>query len=204
MTLSHTRDGSGRCSRRDGKKLLASSSHHSTFNIEIMKRSLSGTNYNSLLRPLLQPSSSTGLEDRPPPPPAPTQMQHQQRRGGLFTKQQPHPLQNVFMGSFNDTENVSKFDVERRQRGIENLTSNYGSDERKQNLTQSPAHKNITNNVSPTAVQQRLYKIQQSSELEAKPDASATTVSIIHCNTCRYNEISFYVELLLLFKIKNV
>ena len=180
MTLSHNRDGSARLNRKEGHKMV-SSTPHSSFNIAIMKRSLSGTNYNSLLRPLLQPSSSTGLEDRPPPPPAPTQMQHQQKRGGLFTRLQPHHLQNVFTAGFGDSENIGTFDVEDRQRGVENLINNCRSDERKQNLTQSSAHKNISNNVSSTSVQRRLHQIQQSSELAAKPDAS-TTVRAKCCN----------------------
>ena len=149
-----------------------------------MKRSLSGgANYNSLLRPLLQPSSSTGLEDRPPPPPiAPTQLQHQQQnRGGLFARS--NPTSNVFGSSFVDSESISNpFDVKERQRGegVDNLINNCRSDERKQNLTQSSAHKNISNNViTSTSLQQRLHQIQQSSELATKPDVSMTVSKVL-------------------------
>ena len=184
MTLSHTRDGSGRLTRKSGQKLGPSSSaQQSTFNLASMKRSISGTNYNSLLRPLLQPSSSTGLEDRPPPPPlAPTQLQHQQQnRGGLFARS--NPTSNVFGSSFVDSESISNpFDVKERQRGegVDNLINNCRSDERKQNLTQSSAHKNISNNViTSTSLQQRLHQIQQSSELATKPDVLMTVSKVL-------------------------
>ena len=172
MTLSHTRDGFGRLNRKDVQK-VGSSAQHSTFNLALMKRSFSGTNHNSLLRPLLQSSSSTGLEDRPPPPPAPTQVQHQQKRVGLFTRIQSHPNQNAFTSTFlRDPESISKYEVDESQRGgVPNSINNCrSSDERRENLTQSSAHKNISN------VQQRLHHIQQSSELATKPDVSMTVI----------------------------
>ena len=176
MTLSHTRDGFGRLNRKDVQK-VGSSAQHSTFNLALMKRSFSGTNHNSLLRPLLQPSSSTGLEDRPPPPPAPTQLQHQQKRNGLFTRIQSHPNQNAFTSTFlRDPESISKYELDGSQRGgVANSINNCrSSDERRQNLTQSSAHKNISNNVTSASLQQRLHHIQQSSELATKHDVSMT------------------------------
>ena len=153
------------------------SAQSSTFNLALMKRSFSGTNYNSLLRPLLQPSSSTGLEDRPPPPPAPTQTQHQQKRGGLFTRIQGHSNQDAFTSTFlRDSESTSKFEVVERQRGgVENSINNCrSSDERMQNLTQFSMNKNTSNNVTSTSAKHRLHHIQQASELSTKPDIPMT------------------------------
>ena len=179
MTLSHSRNESNRMNRKEGNKPISPSQH--PFNVGLMKRSFSGSNYGSLLRPLIQQSSSTGLEDRPPPPPAPTQIQ-QKRGGGLFTRLNPHQFQNVFTpGVFGESSSLRRLADDERQRRQENLINNCRSDERKQNLTQSSAHKNISNNVSSTSVQRRLHQIQQSSELAAKPDAS-TTVRAKCCN----------------------
>ena len=83
-----------------------------------MKRSLSGNNYSSLLRPLLQqPPVSTGLEDRPSPPPAPTQHQHHQKRGGLFTRlNSSHPLQNILSPDTSSTVRLRKFETGEKHR----------------------------------------------------------------------------------------
>ena len=139
MTLSHNRDGfGGRLNRKDVQK-MGSSAPHSTFNLSLMKRSFSGTNHNSLLRPLLQSSSSTGLEDRPPPPPAPTQVQHHQKRGGLFTTLQSQTNQNAFTSTFlRDPESISKYEVDGSQRGgvASSINNCLSSDEQRQNLMQ--------------------------------------------------------------------
>ena len=173
MTLSHSRDGSNRMTRKEA-------SQH-PFNVALMKRSLSGSNYGSLLRPLIQQSSSTGLEDRPPPPPAPTQIQ-QKRGGGLFTRLSPPQFQNVFTpGVFGESSSLRRLADEERQRRQENLINNCRQDERKQGLTQPSAHKTINNDASSSAsaaVQRRLHQIHQSHELAAKTDVSSTVSHI--------------------------
>lgn len=172
MTISHPSDSSGRLNKKESHR-TGTTAQQSAFNLASMKRSLSGTNYNSLLRPLLQPSSSTGLEDRPPPPPAPTHMQGQHKRPGIFTRLQSNS--NQFPSGFNTSENINKYGmVEEIQKGggIASAINSRRSDERsRQNLSQpsSSAHQNISNNLTSTSVQQRLHQIQQSNDVRSNP-----------------------------------
>ena len=95
---SHTRDVSNRLSMKEGTKVV-SPGQTSSFNLASMKRSISGgANYNSLLRPLLQPSSSTGLEDRPPPPPANSIQQSSEKRWAAYKTTVRSKPQYIFFG----------------------------------------------------------------------------------------------------------
>ena len=177
LTISHPRDSSGRLTKKENHR-TSTTAHQSAFNLASMKRSLSGTNYNSLLGPLLQPSSSTGLEDRPPPPPAPTQMQDQHKRPGIFTRLQSDS--NQFPSGFSNSENINKYGmVENMQKagGIDRAIPSRRSDERsRHNLAQpsSSAHQSMSNNLTSTSVQQRLHQIQQSNDVRSNPEGSMT------------------------------
>ena len=119
--------------------------------------------------------AATGLEDRPPPPPAPTRFNNRQKKGGLLTRLQSVPNHNTFSSGSDVSQDITRFDMEDMQRGgVENIINNCRGDERKQNLTQSSAHKIISNNVTATSVQQRLHHARQSSEFATKPDVSMT------------------------------
>ena len=177
MTLSHPGENRGSSSKKENNR-IGNSSQQSAFNLASMKRSLSGTNYNSLLRPLLQPASSTGLEDRPPPPPVPTQMQNRHKRSGLFTSLQSNS--NQFSSGYNNSENIEQygiFEEMQKRDGQQNVINNRRSDEHgRPNLSQSSstAHQSISNNLTSTSVQQRLHQIQQTKDLGPKPDVSVT------------------------------
>ena len=175
ITSSHTEENRTRLNRKQTHG-TGNTSQQSAFNLESMKRSLSGTNYNSLLRPLLQPASSTGLEDRPPPPPAPSQMQDQHKQSGLFTRLQSNS-NNFATGYYNrkSADSYGMFEDE----DLQSIINNRQTDDRARlNVMQSssavPSNSSIGHNLTASSVQQRLNPIQHTKDVGPKPDGSMT------------------------------
>ena len=175
MTLSHSEENRTRSNKKQNHG-TGSTSQQSAFNLESMKRSLSGTNYNSLLRPLLQPASSTGLEDRPPPPPAPSQMQDQHKQSGLFTRLQSNS--NNFAIGYNNRKSADKYGIFEDDE-LQNIINNRQTDDHARlNVMQSSsaAHSNssIGHDLTASSIQQRLNPNQHMKDLGSKPDGSMT------------------------------
>lgn len=175
MTLSHTEENRA-CSNKKQNHGAGNASQQSAFNLESMKRSLSGTNYNSLLRPLLQPASSTGLEDRPPPPPVPSQMQDQHKQSGFFTRLQSNS--NNFATGYNNQKSTDKYGIFEDDE-LQNIINNRQTDDRARlNVMQSASavHSNssIGHNLTTSSIQQRLNPIQHTKDIGLKPDGSMT------------------------------
>ena len=175
MTLSNAEENRARSNKKQNHG-TGNTSQQSAFNLESMKRSLSGTNYNSLLRPLLQPASSTGLEDRPPPPPAPSQMQDQHKQSGLFTRLQSNS--NNFATGYNNRKSADKYGIFEDD-DLQNIINNRQTDDRARlNVMQSSSalhsNSNVGHSLTKSSIQQRLNPIQHTKDIGPKPDSSMT------------------------------